>query len=236
MKDNGSNKKIVPSVLIIIAAILFLKNCSPVSALIKFTVTAIMLIAVLVVILCIVAAIYAVKAGKREFDKRNGKTEIPGDGRDETVREEVHVEDEKEVKKPVIEEAPEIKAAREVIKDIERMMRDSSDVEIKARAQDARCSALRVLDTLSEQNGEIKKHRQLFAYYIPTFKEILEKYLVIEKSGLNDGNAKEKALSSFVKLKTAFENMYRDLYSDEVLDLSVEEKALESIIKKDGLM
>ena len=99
---------------------------------------------------------------------------------------------------------------------------------------DARCKACRVVDTITSQNAEIRKNRELFSYYLPTFEHILQKYLVIEKGGIDGAVAKEKALSSCRKLSEVFEKMYKDLYADDMMDLSVEERALESIIKKDG--
>lgn len=231
MKDTGK-KSIGPLILVIVLAVLLLRK-GALTGIIATGIKLVFLLGLLVVILAIVGVVYAIRSGKKDYDQRNGK--VPGKKQPEVkAPSQEPVPDEKEVKQPERNEAPEIAAARATVAEIDKILANLTDVEVKARGTDARCSLLRLLDTMSDQPEEIKKNRQLFAYYIPTFKEIAEKYRIISQGGVDNGTAREKAVSSFDKLQGVFEKMYGNLYDDEQLDLSVEERALESIIRKDG--
>lgn len=231
MNKIDNKKSILPALLVVVIAIIILRRVT-LSGILRLILVAALILGLLIAVVAVIATIYAVRAGKKDFDKRNGKT-VPE--KKPAEKKEPAAPDEKEVKAPEKPEAPEITAARARVKEIDRMLSSITDVEVKSSATGTRMSCVRVIESVSEEEAEIRKNRQLFSYYLPTFQEIIEKYLVIERSGTDNANAKEKALSSFQKLKGAFEKMYQKLYEDENLDLSVEERALENIIEKDGL-
>lgn len=231
MKNRNSGKTPVLVFVIILIALLLLFGKGSAAGLFGRVLGFLAVSAlVILLVLTVVATVYAVNAGKKDYDKRNGIPE-----KKKKAAEEKKTEDEKPVVPEEKEEPEEVKAARAEMVEIDKLIARTIDVEVKAKATGARCSAIRVLDTLSEQPDELARNRQLFAYYIPTFREILTKYNVIELGGVEVDSAKQKAISSCIKLKGVFETMYQNLYNNEALDLSVEEKALDSIIKKDGL-
>lgn len=230
MKSRKNSNLFLP-VAVILIVLLIISRTNPLTGLLRGLIRLLIGIGVLLLIVTAIATVFAINSGKSEYEKRH--PELLKKKKEE--KKPAPVEDEKEVKQPEKEEPEEIKGARALIASIDQKMDTVADVQVITGAKDARCSALRVIDTICDKPEDIKKNRQLFTYYLPTFENILEKYIIIEQGGVETAAAKEKTVASFEKLNKAFENMYTSLYSDDVLDLSVETRALESIIRKDGL-
>lgn len=94
----------------------------------------------------------------------------------------------------------------------------------------------RILRTLKEQPEHIPSVRQFFNYYLPTLGSILSKYVRMEKSGLPEEEMTKNAISCLNNIRTAMEKQYKNLFDDDVLDLTVEMEALTLACKRDGLL
>ena len=94
----------------------------------------------------------------------------------------------------------------------------------------------RILKVLKEQPENIKNVRQFFNYYLPTLGKILKKYIDLEANGIPSEELKASTLSCLTAIKRALEKQHRNLFEDDLLDLSVEMKALTMACKRDGLL
>ncbi len=99
------------------------------------------------------------------------------------------------------------------------------------------CGAIeRILKVLKEQPENITDVRQFFNYYLPTLGKILKKYSGLEANGIPSEELKTSTLSCLNDIKHAMEKLYANLFEDDLLDLSVEMKALTLACKRDGLL
>ena len=94
----------------------------------------------------------------------------------------------------------------------------------------------RILKVLKEQPENITDVRQFFNYYLPTLGKILKKYSGLEANGIPSEELKTSTLSCLNDIKHAMEKLYANLFEDDLLDLSVEMKALTLACKRDGLL
>ena len=99
------------------------------------------------------------------------------------------------------------------------------------------CSVIeKILKELKEQPENIADVRQFLNYYLPTQGKILKKYVHLENNGIPSGELKEHTRGYLADIKHAMEKQYKNLFEDDLLDLSVEMKALTLACKRDGLL
>jgi len=94
----------------------------------------------------------------------------------------------------------------------------------------------KILRALKEQPDDIPRVRQFLNYYLPTMGEILLKYVRLEESGVPAETVTEKTILWLGDIKTAMEKQYTNLFSDDILDLTVEMETLTLACKRDGLL
>ena len=95
---------------------------------------------------------------------------------------------------------------------------------------------------LKDENISAKRISQLeefFDYYMPLIIKILNSYRRIETNELTGKNAtetKKEIFSILPLIKKAFEKELDNMFTDEMLDITTDIKALESMLSKDGLL
>ena len=94
----------------------------------------------------------------------------------------------------------------------------------------------KILKELKEQPENIADVRQFLNYYLPTQGKILKKYVHLETNGIPSGELREHTRGYLTEIKQAMEKQYKNLFEDDLLDLSVEMKALTLACKRDGLL
>lgn len=94
----------------------------------------------------------------------------------------------------------------------------------------------KILRALKEQPDDIPRVRQFLNYYLPTMGEILLKYVRLEESGIPAETVTENTILWLGDIKTAMERQYINLFSDDILDLTVEMETLTLACKRDGLL
>ena len=93
-----------------------------------------------------------------------------------------------------------------------------------------------ILKVLKEHPEQISNVRQFLNYYLPTQGKILKKYVNLESNGIPSGELKDNTVGYLKDIKRAMEKQYKNLFEDDLLDLSVEMKALTLACKRDGLL
>lgn len=93
-----------------------------------------------------------------------------------------------------------------------------------------------ILSTLKEQPGDLNKAGMLFSYYIPTVDKILKKIEQLERGGILTDELRETTCHCLDDVNSAMEKLYRKLFEDDILDLSVEMSTLTQMCKRQGLL
>lgn len=201
------NKPLGLIIGILIAIFLVLKLTGSSAAGIFLFIGAIILAAFVVLVL--VLTLFAISKGKKDFEN------LP--------------------QNKVASEVPEeIRQAKAELLGDNRKMRRLKNMAVKALAQKDYDLCAKIIETIAKQPEEIRRSAQFFDYYLPTFGTVLDKYLTLEESGVDLEAAAEKALTCLGSMQSALDKQYRNLFTNEMLDLTVEMNALNTIMKKDG--
>lgn len=206
---NNTFPGVIIAIVLITAVFLVLKLTGSSYAGVFLLIAGLALAAFLLLIILI--TVFAISSGKKDFETRSN-----------TVA--AHVS-----------EPEEVRAAKETMLAVNRLMRRIKKPAVKAGAQKTYDLCSKIITTVTRQPDETGRARQFFSYYLPTFATVLEKYLTLEEAGVDQEQAEEKILGCLGSMNSALEKQYRNLFSDEILDLTVERNALETIIRKDGL-
>ena len=134
------------------------------------------------------------------------------------------------------EDAVIIEEAQKDLDETQKALKTVSDQELRAKGMTAYASAKKTVEEIIRQPEEIRRASQFFNYYIPTFKTVVLKYLVLQNSGENTEEYIKKVFNHFDTLNKAFGRQYSALFENDKLDLTVETKALEAALKRDGLL
>ncbi|HJD24177.1 MAG TPA: 5-bromo-4-chloroindolyl phosphate hydrolysis family protein [Firmicutes bacterium] len=152
--------------------------------------------------------------------------------------------EEKRRRKQQLDADPELAA-------IQQMMQEGSDYltkirEIKAALSEA--DAVQKLDTLADVVGKIfvyvEKHpeklpqiRKFLCYYLPTTLKLAEAYRDLDEHDAAEGveESKREIREALDKINLAFGQLLSNLMQDDLLDLSADIAALETMFAQEGL-
>ena len=129
-----------------------------------------------------------------------------------------------------------LKAANQEILKARLSLGKIKDKDIRDLVDPALENSEKILKTLKEQPDEIRKAGQFLNYYLPTLNVVLDKYMTVEASDIDLAPTKEKVTAYLSDISKATTKEYENLFSDEVLDLSVEMEAMQLAFKRDGLL
>lgn len=110
------------------------------------------------------------------------------------------------------------------------------NTEVSALGNGVCASMEQIIKTLKTQPENVSSMRQFFNYYLPTTASILTRFVKVEQSGVDMGDMAENAVSCLKDIKSAMDKLYKNLFDDDILDLSVEMEALTLACKRDGLL
>lgn len=240
-----SEKSIVPLIIVLLILWYLFKNFN-FGGLIRTALILGFVVTIVALILIALVTVFAIRTGKEHYDKSHGKTD-PGSssGKEAAKREKENREKEAAGKAKAEREAAgkdgqqaypaEIVEAEKKIARIRVQAAQIRDIHVSEAAERCLLDAGKLNDSLKEQQDDIRRNRQFFNYYLPTLGTVTDKYLTVEKGGVQGTSAKEDALECMNTLDEAFRKLHENLFTDEVANLSIEKKALDSIMKKDGL-
>ncbi|NMA11672.1 MAG: hypothetical protein GX933_00600 [Chloroflexi bacterium] len=109
---------------------------------------------------------------------------------------------------------------------------------IKTNAESLFDTGVRILNYLSENPDQISAARRFFGYYLNTSRNILEKYLTVQKAKLNSAeinNIKAATEKTIPMLNIAFDRQFENLMKNDILDIESEIKLLETNLKMEGI-
>ena len=129
-----------------------------------------------------------------------------------------------------------ISEGRTKIMGVRRNCTNIKNMKIKNAGIKVCTVADKIFEVLRQKPELIPKNRQLFTYYIPTLGSIVEKYERLEKNGISSKDTEEKVLEHLNDMESAFSKQYKNLFKGDMLDLSVEMKAMTIACKRDGLL
>lgn len=108
--------------------------------------------------------------------------------------------------------------------------------EIKKAMTNVSATTERILVTLKEKPETIKSARQFTHYYLPTLREVLERYHRIELSGVDEEGMGDKVVKYLADVQKALDKQYSNLFDGDKFDMSVDMEAMTIALKRDGLI
>lgn len=97
----------------------------------------------------------------------------------------------------------------------------------------------RIYDYLSDHPDKLPEMRRFMEYYLPTTLKLVNAYAEFNSQpvqGENIRKAKQEIEASLDKINFAFENMFDQLFQEDVLDISSDISALSAMLAQEGLM
>lgn len=116
---------------------------------------------------------------------------------------------------------------------------------IKTHLQHIYSLGQKIFEQIGKDLSQIKHIRRFFSYYLDVSLKLIDKYNVLIQSnvmvqsdvGLNDESIKpviEKLETSFGLIEEAFSKQLNKLIAKDIMDVDVEMKVLESVLKEEG--
>ena len=124
---------------------------------------------------------------------------------------------------------------RENLMELRKLIVRIKDREIHKKANEVCAVIDKILQTLRENPDKIPNTRQFFNYYLPTLKEVLNKYKRIEDSGVEHTDMTRKVSNYLTDCKNAMDKQYEGLFANDILDMTVDMEAMKQAVKRDGL-
>ncbi|MDI9469015.1 MAG: 5-bromo-4-chloroindolyl phosphate hydrolysis family protein [Bacillota bacterium] len=120
---------------------------------------------------------------------------------------------------------------------IRRASREIAHIELRQEVKRLIGTGERILLYLGENPERIGNARRFFIYYLDTARTILEKYISVQKSGLDTAQVRQvrqETIRIVPQLTAAFERQFTNLMSNELVAIESEIKLLESTLKAEG--
>ena len=119
---------------------------------------------------------------------------------------------------------------------LRRMSMEVKNAHVRTLSTEICGSIEKIFRTLKERPEQFDSLRQFFNYYLPTLEKILVKFREIEASGVPTEEVTGNTIECMENIKMAMEKQYRNLFENDILDLTVEMEVLTQICKRDGLL
>ena len=216
--NNGAKKSGLFGLLAVIVAFIILKNLIPALAVLSFWV--IRLAAVGFVILLVAIIISGIKSGSKE-DPTVSSSSQSADAAARAL---------------TSEERQALNEANSLLVQIKTAVAKVRDNDIRRKTADICTVADNILKVLKKNPDAIHPTRRVMNYYLPTLKEIIDKYYKLEQSGTGLSDMPEKVKIHLDEIKGALGKQYDNLFDGTKLDLTVDMKALSVSFKRDGLV
>lgn len=125
---------------------------------------------------------------------------------------------------------------RQELMEIRRTAMYVKHTQIKAYTDEICAAADRILKTLKEQPENIANVRKFFSYYLPTLSKILRKFRQLEEGNVLTAETQTTAINCLENIKVAMDQQYRNLFEDDIIDITAEMKVMNRILQGDGLL
>ncbi|MBQ6323864.1 MAG: 5-bromo-4-chloroindolyl phosphate hydrolysis family protein [Bacilli bacterium] len=123
-------------------------------------------------------------------------------------------------------------------KHILEMIPNIEDESIKKELNEIHDSVSKIINTISKNPEKVKQANNFFDYYLPITIKLIDRYDEIENQKLSSSES-AKFLKSTNKMVSEINSAYRkilsELYRKDILDMDVEMKVFDSLLKADGI-
>ena len=130
-----------------------------------------------------------------------------------------------------------LNTAKKQNKHILNMIPLLEDEEIKKQLNDINDSVTKIIDTISKNPSKLKQTNNFFDYYLPITIKLVDRYDEIENQKLSSSESKEfiKSTNKMIgEISKAYKKILDNLYRKEIVDMDVEMKVFNSLLKADG--
>ena len=93
-----------------------------------------------------------------------------------------------------------------------------------------------ILKALKEQPEDLPKARSFLHHSLPMLSGILRKYARLEQSGVPNGEITEQTVNCLRDLEQAAQKQYRNLFDDDVIDITADMEVLTQLCRQKGLL
>lgn len=144
-----------------------------------------------------------------------------------------------EVEKPVVYESSELeeicRLGYEQVDALEKLSSLIDDDQLVDHIKGIQKTSEAILKLVGENQGLVKNVKKYFRYYLAEIVQILKQYDELEEDPLNTENvkiSKEKIKSTVAKANQSFLEFYNGLYDGKTMDINVDVKVFDSMLKK----
>ncbi len=216
--NSGNKKSGLFGLVAVIVAFFILKNLIPALAVLSVWVIRLAIVGFVILLAAII--ISGIKSGSKEDPTVNSSSKNA----------------EGEVRALSSEERQALNEANSVLVQIKTAAAKVRDDEIRRKTADISTVADNILKVLKKNPDAIHPTRRVMNYYLPTLKEIIDKYYKLEQSGTDLSDMPKKVKTHLDEIKGALDKQYNNLFDGTKLDLTVDMKALSVSFKRDGLV
>ncbi|WP_373483014.1 5-bromo-4-chloroindolyl phosphate hydrolysis family protein [Acetobacterium sp.] len=120
---------------------------------------------------------------------------------------------------------------------IEKASRQIHNTSIKEQTVLLHQTGKNILEYLTKNPDRISAARRFFGYYLDTAREILEKYLSFQKSGLKTDDVRrvtQATQDALPVLNEAFEKQFNSLMENDIIDIEANIKLLKTNLEMDS--
>lgn len=131
-----------------------------------------------------------------------------------------------------------IRQGRQSIAAIHRLNEQIPDQDISANLAALEDLTRKIFAQLETDKQHVKRCRQFLNYYLPTTIQLLERYVELQKQGLDSGNVREamgRIAGMLYTIRQAFERQLDSLFAQDVVDINAEITVMEQMLQAQGL-
>jgi len=144
-----------------------------------------------------------------------------------------------EVEKPVVYESSELEEVCQLgygqIETLTQLITKIDNKELVDHLKGIQETSEAILKLVEEDQSLLKKVRKYFHYYLAEIIRVVQQYDDLEEDPLNAENvrnSKEKIESTVMNAHQSFLKFYNDLYDGKTMDINVDLKVFDSMLKK----
>ena len=190
---------------------------STVGSILKVMIWGVVIIVILLIIFVVVVAVSATKNDKKPSSTTAANKKDDTEGLTE-------------------EQSAAIKKGGSNLLELRKKITNVKNQNIKNGCNDICLLFENTLNILKKKPNQISNARQCLNYYMPTFGEVLDKYLSLQNNNVLTDDMSEKLQTYLKDIRAALEKLNSKLFEDDKLDMSVEMEAMTLAFKRDGLL
>ncbi len=130
-----------------------------------------------------------------------------------------------------------LETAKKQNKHILDMIPSLEDDNLQKQLNEIHDSVSKIITTISKNPEKVKQTSNFFDYYLPITIKLIDRYDEIENQRLSSEESKEFVQSTnrmIKEINKAYKKILADLYKKDIVDMDVEMKVFDSLLKADG--